>query len=93
MYLPSLFLALLLLCAAAAAAPEPQPDRRVTPQLFAELEELARLVDIAYCVGTTGIRRPFACLSRCGEFPGFELVDVRPPFPLPHSNGDFLRDS
>lgn len=57
--------------------------RNVSLALFMELEELARLVDIAYCVGVTGIRKPFECLSRCIDFPGFELVDVRPsPFSL-----------
>jgi hypothetical protein len=48
----------------------------VSLRLFAELEELARIVDIAYCVGVTGIYRPFKCASRCDEFPGYELVDV-----------------
>lgn len=32
-------------------------NRTITPQLFSELEELARIVDIAYCVGVTGIQR------------------------------------
>jgi pimeloyl-ACP methyl ester carboxylesterase len=44
--------------------------------LFAELEELSRVVDISYCVGTTGISKPFSCASRCNEFPSFELVDT-----------------
>lgn len=54
-------------------------DRAVSPQLFRELEELARIVDIAYCVGlpNPGISKPFSCLSRCSEFPSFELVHVR----------------
>jgi len=44
--------------------------------LFSNLEELARIVDISYCVGLTGIgvSKPFKCLSRCSEFPTFELV-------------------
>ena len=29
----------------------------ITPQLFSELEELARIVDIAYCVGMSGIQK------------------------------------
>lgn len=33
-------------------------------------------MDISYCVGTTGISPPFACASRCAEFPGFELVQT-----------------
>ncbi|KAI5245199.1 extracellular lipase [Aureobasidium subglaciale] len=51
-------------------------NRTVSPELFADLEELARVVDISYCVGLTGIgiSKPFKCLSRCSEFPDFELV-------------------
>ncbi|KAF2480788.1 Alpha/Beta hydrolase protein [Neohortaea acidophila] len=54
------------------------PHRSVSPALFAELEELARIVDISYCVGGSlnGIQKPFKCLSRCAEFPHFELVDA-----------------
>ncbi|KAM3414803.1 hypothetical protein BST61_g9952 [Cercospora zeina] len=50
--------------------------RRVSPDLFRELEELSRIVDISYCVGSTswGISKPFTCLSRCSDFPDFELV-------------------
>ena len=52
----------------------------VSPTLFAELEELSRVVDITYCVGSVGagIQPPFACPSRCGDFPSFELITVRP---------------
>lgn len=46
----------------------------ISAGFFASLERLSRLVDIAYCVGTTGIRQPFSCISRCSEFPSFELV-------------------
>jgi Lipase (class 3) len=49
-------------------------SRTISQALFNSLEELARLVDIAYCVGSTGIYKPFRCLSRCDEFEGFELV-------------------
>ncbi|PHH78706.1 hypothetical protein CDD82_2889 [Ophiocordyceps australis] len=42
--------------------------------LFADLERLSRLVDIAYCVGNTGVRKPFDCLSRCNDFPDMTLV-------------------
>ena len=51
-------------------------DRAVSARLFGELEELSRIVDIAYCVGltNTGISKPFGCLSRCSDFPDFELV-------------------
>ncbi|KFY09214.1 hypothetical protein V492_05567, partial [Pseudogymnoascus sp. VKM F-4246] len=62
-------------CAAVAAQGNGKSDRTVSPQLFAELEEAARLADIAYCVGISGIWKPFGCLSRCGDFPDFELVD------------------
>ncbi|KAL8414637.1 hypothetical protein RB594_005737 [Gaeumannomyces avenae] len=46
----------------------------IPESLFSDLERLARLVDITYCVGTTGISPPFSCASRCGEFPGVQLV-------------------
>lgn len=48
----------------------------ISPQLFADLEELARIVDISYCVGLTGILPPFLCAGRCDEFPTFELIEV-----------------
>lgn len=53
-------------------------NRTISATLFAELEELSRIVDITYCVGVTGlgISKPFKCASRCNEFPGFELVKV-----------------
>lgn len=85
-YLRAICISLLLLCASAGATSipasqavltDPQPDnfnRNVSRKLFYELEELARIVDISYCVGTTGIQKPFLCASRCQEFPGFELV-------------------
>src|SRR5947208_3016308 len=50
--------------------------RKVSQELFSSLEELARIVDITYCVGTTGIYKPFRCAGRCHEFEGFELVTV-----------------
>ncbi|KAI0401225.1 Alpha/Beta hydrolase protein [Xylaria palmicola] len=46
----------------------------VSVGLFASLERFSRLVDITYCVGTTGIRQPFSCISRCKDFPSLELV-------------------
>jgi hypothetical protein len=57
-------------------------NHNVSVKFFAELEEFARLVDIAYCVGVTGIQAPFECASRCDEFPGYQLVDVRLTLPL-----------
>lgn len=55
-------------------------DTTISTQLFIELEELARIVDISYCVGTAGlgIQKPFQCASRCAEFEHFELVTVSP---------------
>lgn len=54
----------------------------ISPSLFESLEELARIVDIAYCVGSTGIQKPFKCLSRCSEFEAFELVTTWNTGPL-----------
>lgn len=78
--LPLLF----LLTAAIAFPASPQVpllrhatlDTSVSAELFSDLEELARIVDISYCVGLTGlgISQPFKCISRCSEFPSFELV-------------------
>ncbi|OGE57762.1 hypothetical protein PENARI_c001G02143 [Penicillium arizonense] len=48
--------------------------KHVSGDLFNSLEELSRLVDISYCVGTSGVQQPFQCLSRCVEFPDLELV-------------------
>jgi len=47
----------------------------ISQNLFNEFEELSRIVDIAYCVGSlnTGVERPFQCLSYCNNFPTFEL--------------------
>jgi hypothetical protein len=55
-------------------------NRTVSPQLFAELEELSRIVDISYCVGELGlgVKKPFSCASRCKDFENFELVTVQP---------------
>ncbi|KAI9782277.1 MAG: hypothetical protein M1816_001939 [Peltula sp. TS41687] len=51
-----------------------EKPRPISAELFAELEELSRIVDIAYCVGTTGIMKPFLCASRCQDFDHFELI-------------------
>ncbi|KIV95331.1 hypothetical protein PV10_03000 [Exophiala mesophila] len=63
-----------LVVAAALPASIQDTDNTISRQTFEELEELARIVDISYCVGTSGIQRPFKCLSRCSDFEGFELV-------------------
>ena len=48
-------------------------------ELFKDLEEYSRIVDIAYCVGTAGlgIQKPFLCASRCEDFKSFELITVK----------------
>ncbi|KAK4184042.1 Alpha/Beta hydrolase protein [Podospora australis] len=46
----------------------------VSPAFFASLERMSRLVDITYCVGTTGVTPPFSCASRCRDFPKLHLV-------------------
>jgi len=61
---------------------EPNEHGNISIKLFAELEELSRIVDISYCVGMTGISKPFKCASRCNEFPNFELVDIFNTGPL-----------
>jgi len=62
----------------------------ISQDLFWELEQLARIVDISYCVGTSGlgIQKPFVCASRCadGDFESFELVTA-------WNTGPFLSDS
>jgi len=59
-------------------------NRTVSPQLFADLEELSRIVDIAYCVGDLGlgIKKPFSCVSRCKDFENFELIKTWHTGPL-----------
>lgn len=56
-------------------------DPPISTSLFAELEELSRLVDITYCVGIagSGIQEPFDCPSRCSDFKDIELVTVSLP--------------
>lgn len=64
---------------AASSSPSPSPssfNRTASSDLFYELEELSRLTAIAYCVGSTGIQKPFQCLSHCSDFENFELVTV-----------------
>ena len=82
----------LVLCSTATAHPATSQQTlvldvlnnqtNISIEFFAELEELSRIVDISYCVGTTGISKPFKCASRCGEFPDFELVDTFNTGPL-----------
>ncbi|CAI7638874.1 unnamed protein product [Penicillium pancosmium] len=58
----------------------------ISNELFDSLEELSRLVDISYCVGTSGVQKPFKCLSHCEEFPNLELITT-------WSTGVLLSDS
>jgi len=79
-----------LVCAISQPAQEPllrHSDafgRNISVALFSELEEFARIVDISYCVGlaSSGISKPFTCLSRCADFPSFELVSAWNTGPL-----------
>ncbi|KAK0932529.1 hypothetical protein LTR29_015906 [Friedmanniomyces endolithicus] len=59
-------------------------SRNISSALFADLEELARIVDISYCVSppSLGILHPFRCLSHCKEFPKFSLVTTWNTGPL-----------
>ncbi|KZL81040.1 extracellular triacylglycerol [Colletotrichum incanum] len=52
------------------------PPPTVSVGLFRSLERTSRIVDITYCVGTSGISQPFSCASRCKEFPSFTLVST-----------------
>ncbi|KAF3912088.1 Lipase [Orbilia brochopaga] len=53
-----------------------KPRRTISPELFVEFEELSRIVDITYCIGTPspGISEPFICPSHCAAFPSFQLI-------------------
>ncbi|KAJ6020817.1 hypothetical protein N7540_006321 [Penicillium herquei] len=67
-------LALLYIIGVGLGATAHENGRTVSKELFSSLEELSRLVDIAYCVSTTGVQEPFQCLSHCAEFPEMELI-------------------
>ena len=49
-------------------------DKGVSVALFSSLERMSRLVDVAYCVGTSGVSKPFSCVSRCKDFASLTLV-------------------
>lgn len=57
----------------ATQTPSAMTETISTP-LFATLERLARLVDVTYCIGNTGVTKPFDCISRCEDFPNLSLV-------------------
>jgi triacylglycerol lipase len=83
-----LFSLLLYICLLSPAAAQSK-TKHVSNELFNSLEELSRIVDISYCVGTTGVHQPFQCLSRCIEFPDLELVTVSHQPPTKH----YLQDT
>ncbi|KAA8652263.1 hypothetical protein EYZ11_004585 [Aspergillus tanneri] len=88
----ALFLALIFLPCFSASntlwSSDETPDQRhksnrtLSPLVFASLEELSRVVDVSYCVGNTGIWKPFACLNHCAELPSFELITTWHTGPL-----------
>lgn len=80
-YLLSLLTLFLVVCARAAPTLLHDGDP-ISANVFESLEELARIVDISYCVGSSGIQKPFQCLSRCKEFEGFELITTWNTGPL-----------
>ncbi|KAI6851154.1 extracellular lipase [Hortaea werneckii] len=61
---------------------------KVSAPLFAELEELARIVDITYC--SPAIAKPFTCLSRCKDFPQFELITTWDTGPLLSDSAGYI---
>ncbi|OAL06916.1 alpha/beta-hydrolase [Phaeosphaeriaceae sp. SRC1lsM3a] len=93
-----LLLCCIALCAAVSATRQQHPlaghrprnATLISQDVFWQLEELARIVDIAYCVGTAGlgIQKPFQCPSRCADrdFETFELLTA-------WNTGPFLSDS
>lgn len=87
------------LCASAALArivpphpvsPEESTRHTITSELYNSLHELARLVDVAYCVSTTGVQKPFTCLSWCTQFPHLELLETFNTGPLLADTAGYL---
>lgn len=97
MRFPSHHLAAFLAFTVAALHPNQKPIQLLHPSnqtiprsLFNDLEELARIVDITYCVGTTDIQSPFLCLSRCTDFPTFELIQTWNTGPLMSDSSGYM---
>ncbi|KAK0782749.1 hypothetical protein LTR91_025815 [Friedmanniomyces endolithicus] len=91
MFLSALLLPLFLAATTFVSALQQNPllyptsnSHNITSTLFTNLEELARIVDISYCVSppSLGILHPFRCLSHCKEFPKFSLVTTWNTGPL-----------
>ncbi|EXJ64899.1 hypothetical protein A1O7_01238 [Cladophialophora yegresii CBS 114405] len=79
-----------LAAALPANFPTTTDGNEVSQALFESLEELARIVDISYCVGTSGIHKPFKCLSRCSDFEGFELITAWNTGPLLSDSSGYI---
>src|SRR5690349_18726795 len=79
-----------LVLALPAQPPSTVNSAEISQSLFETLEELARIVDISYCVGTSGIRKPFKCLSRCSDFEGFDLVTTWNTGPLLSDSSGYI---
>lgn len=100
MHVSGVFCSLLLTISLAASsqiplshnALTPPSNRSVSNDLFAELERLSRLTDIAYCVAppALGISKPFSCLSHCADFPDFELITTWHTGPLLSDSAGYL---
>jgi len=73
-----------------APIPAASTNASITSDLLDSLHELARLVDIAYCVSTTGVQKPFECLSWCTEFSDFELLETFNTGPLLADTAGYL---
>ncbi|TVY81187.1 Lipase A [Lachnellula suecica] len=83
-HITTIFNLLIVFASIATCLPTTSSNATIPPQLFQDLEQLSRVVDIAYCVGSTGIFHPFTCASRCSDadFAGWELVDTFNTGPL-----------
>ena len=90
MQLPLLLVTLFYLAVSSALPAHIITSNNISQSTFESLEELARIVDISYCVGTTGIQKPFKCLSRCSDFEGFELVTTWNTGPLLSDSSGYI---
>ncbi|KAI5290870.1 proteasome component M29 [Ascosphaera aggregata] len=65
-------------------------NARCLVELLEELDEASRIADIAYCIPTPGVYKPFKCLGRCRDFRGFELVKIWNTGPLLSDSTGYL---
>ena len=70
--------------------PTTHSGHEISQPLFESLEELARIVDISYCVGTSGVHKPFKCVSRCADFEGFKLITTWNTGPLLSDSSGYI---